>query len=322
MAILIVSEYDDYSTDLVIDWILHFKKEPLRLTFEDFIKKFNISKTITTESLHLTVYMDNSKVNIESIWFRMDTSNDFNNSLLYSNITNSNYFHIKKYILNEIVSAKHIFFNEKKIRCLSNYQSISLNKFNVLMKAKELRFLVPYSIVTNNRKDVLKFIKDNKIRSLICKSIGENLTISPDLIESLYQPIFTINPDEAKQIPDYFFPTLFQNQISKKYDVRVFYLNGKCYSTSIHSSLLDYRENYEELMYNPIKLPISLQLKITKLMKSLSLNIGSLDFVKDSINNKLVFLEVNPNGQFGVFSNHCNYSLEKKIAKYLCYGDK
>ena len=51
-------------------------------------------------------------------------------------------------------------------------------------------------------------------------------------------------------------------------------------------------------------------------MKKLKLETGSLDFIKTT-DDRLVFLEVNPVGQFGMVSSPCNYYLEKKIAEYL-----
>ena len=51
-------------------------------------------------------------------------------------------------------------------------------------------------------------------------------------------------------------------------------------------------------------------------MNSLGLNTGSLDivFTKD---NRFVFLEVNPSGQFGAVSETTNSNIEYEISKFL-----
>ena len=56
-------------------------------------------------------------------------------------------------------------------------------------------------------------------------------------------------------------------------------------------------------------------------MKRLKLNCGSIDLIKAKDGN-LVFLEVNPTGQFGMTSTPCNYNLHKKIANKLIDIDK
>ena len=66
----------------------------------------------------------------------------------------------------------------------------------------------------------------------------------------------------------------------------------------------------------PYKLSPILDKKVKTLMDSLGLKTGSLDFVKTQ-NGRMVFLEVNPWGQYGMVSGPCNYYLDEKIAKYL-----
>jgi D-alanine-D-alanine ligase-like ATP-grasp enzyme len=46
------------------------------------------------------------------------------------------------------------------------------------------------------------------------------------------------------------------------------------------------------------------------------LDIGSIDMIYTT-DNKYVFLEVNPSGQFLGYSDTCNYCIEKKIAEFL-----
>lgn len=52
-------------------------------------------------------------------------------------------------------------------------------------------------------------------------------------------------------------------------------------------------------------------------MNKLNYSSGSIDLVVDK-DDKYIFLEVNPVGQFGMVSYPCNYGLEKIIAKALC----
>ena len=70
----------------------------------------------------------------------------------------------------------------------------------------------------------------------------------------------------------------------------------------------------------PCKLNEDEQDKIHKLMTSINLNCGSLDFIK-STDGKLYFLEVNPTGQFGMVDFPCNYGLHEIVANKLIEMD-
>ena len=99
-------------------------------------------------------------------------------------------------------------------------------------------------------------------------------------------------------------------------------MNGKIWSFAIFSqkdeqTKIDFRRYNiknpnRNVRYN---LPTEIERKIDILMKSLDLNCGSLDFLKNA--DKYYFLEVNPIGQFLGLSAKCNYSLEREIASYL-----
>jgi len=120
-----------------------------------------------------------------------------------------------------------------------------------------------------------------------------------------------------------FFPSLVQEKIEKRYEVRIFFLFGQCYPMAIFSqrdpqTSLDFRR-YNEIIANRMmrcEIPPELEEKITRLMKLADQNCGSLDFIK-SHDGEYIFLELNPVGQFGFVSTNCNYELEKLIAEKL-----
>lgn len=124
-------------------------------------------------------------------------------------------------------------------------------------------------------------------------------------------------------MPDTFFPSLFQKHIKKSADIRIFYLLGECYSMAIMSqenikTRVDFRHYDEE---NPnINIPYELDTitkqKINILMNQIGLETGSIDMILTN-DGKLIFLEVNPVGQFNMVSVPCNYNLEKKFAAQL-----
>ncbi len=118
-------------------------------------------------------------------------------------------------------------------------------------------------------------------------------------------------------------PSLFQHCIDKRYEVRVFYLDGQCYSWAILSQAdaqtrTDYRR-YNESRQNrvvPYLIPDALAAKLRALFGEVGLNTGSVDLMVDA-RDDYYFLEINPVGQFGLLSRSSNYQLESAIAQWL-----
>jgi glutathione synthase/RimK-type ligase-like ATP-grasp enzyme len=81
--------------------------------------------------------------------------------------------------------------------------------------------------------------------------------------------------------------------------------------------MIDYRNRKGPLnRIIPIQLNSDVNEKILKMMAELNLKSSSIDFIitKD---DELVFLELNPVGQFGDISFYCNYNLEKEVVLFI-----
>jgi len=119
------------------------------------------------------------------------------------------------------------------------------------------------------------------------------------------------------------FPSMLQEYLDKKIEIRTFYLKDRLYSMAIfsqsnHETQVDFR-NYSEDKPNrfvPFILPDEIEIKLIKLMKRLNLNTGSIDLVLTS-SNDYVFLEVNPTGQYSMIEGNCFYGLDEIIANEL-----
>lgn len=194
------------------------------------------------------------------------------------------------------------------------------NKLDVLARATQHGLDTPATLVTTSRAELERFAREHG--GVITKSIGD-----PDIfqIEDRAYMLYTaeVGPEEIAGLPERFFPSLFQEKIEKKYELRVFYLDGRCHSMAIFSQLdaqtqLDFRR-YNHQKPNrtvPYRLPAEIEEKVDRLMRDLQLETGSIDFIR-SPEGRLVFLEVNPIGQFNMVSTPCNYFLERKVAEAL-----
>ncbi|HSN87851.1 MAG TPA: grasp-with-spasm system ATP-grasp peptide maturase [Thermoanaerobaculia bacterium] len=230
-------------------------------------------------------------------------------------------FTIRRHLSFELWKLSETLFSRfAAVPWLSDPAHDSPNKLKVLETAAHHGLEVPATLVTTRRHDLERFAERHG--TLITKSIGE-----PEMFffEKDFFMLYTaeVGPEEITALPDRFFPSLFQERLEKKYEIRVFFLDGRCYPMAIFSQL-DARTQVDFRRYNrkrpnrtvPYRLPAEIEAKIAALMASLELETGSLDLIRTP-DGRHVFLEVNPIGQFGMVSRPCNYFLERRVAEVL-----
>jgi len=219
-----------------------------------------------------------------------------------------------------IESDKFGMVNLPNIGYLKIEPNSQVNKLQILRKAQEVGLNIPATVITNNKETVVTFLKEHEI--IITKPLGEAVFIDYKNVHFLSYTI-VLNNSNIREIPETFFPSLFQENIDKKYEIRAFVLGKKIFSMAIFSqndpkTLQDFRRyNYQNPnRFVPFNLPSQIESKIFCLMDELDLQTGSIDLIKDTT-GKYYFLEINPNGQYGMVSKPCNYFLEREIAEYL-----
>jgi len=231
-----------------------------------------------------------------------------------------------RYINEELVQINY-FIHKYSTKIGSYNDELDNNKLVNLSLARGYGLLIPNSLVTTCKLDLLKFIKQNK--RVITKPIHHGhikLYDSNGNLKAVSPGTTIINSSEAFNLNDYFAPSFFQEYIEKELEIRVFYLEGKLYPMAIFSqndnqTKVDFRNyNFENPNRNiPFSFPKKMEKNIIDFFKKLNLTTCSADFIL-SKSNEFYFLEINPTGQFGWVSKNCNYYLEKEIAsKLACY---
>lgn len=197
-------------------------------------------------------------------------------------------------------------------------------KLTNLKRAQEVGIDIPITLITKFKDEVVRF--KQQCGKIITKPLGEMPYFNHEIDgESTIATAYTEEVTEhvLEGMPNSFYPSLFQEKLDKELELRIFFLNGICYSMAIFSQL-DQQTAVDFRMYNtekgnrsiPYTIPEEFSHKIKSLMDSLNYNMGSLDVIKTK-EGKYVFLEINPYGQFGMTSVPCNYYLDEKIAKFL-----
>lgn len=308
--ILISSSIYELTTNYVINWVDFFNKKYLRVNIEDnYILRFKINKI---EIVNNALKSSNYLCEFKSFWHRRG-------NIIYKTrgIPNDNPIIIKQdEVVNEFIN--HLLVKKNSI---GNFHTSEPNKLIVLSVAKNVGLKIPKSFIIETKNELRNLVKKEK--SLITKTINGSSVFK---FSNKTGIIYTnkISNEELEGINSFFFPSLIQIEIEKKYELRVFFLDDKFWTMAIFSqkdeqTKGDYRRyNQEKENRNvPYALPKDIEKKLKQLMGILGLNTGSIDLIV-SLKNEYYFLEVNPIGQFGNVSFNCNYYLEKEVAKVLC----
>ena len=327
MILIISCKRGDVSTCDVMDWIKYFGKKCFRFNGDEINSNVRINLNLSKDGNNYFIQTSHEKINatiIQSVWYRREGTSKLIN---YDDIKD---VLIKKSLYShqdsEIDSTKNALYKiiNKNAFWLNRPEEFKLNKLIVLKTAQNIGLRIPETLLSNQKSEVIKFKeKHNKI---IIKSISYGYYM-PYNGKNYGMLTSILTEDIIEKAKDILFPCYIQEYIDKKYELRVFYLNGKCYSMAIFSqndeqTKIDFRKyNMDKPnRFVPYKIPSDIEDKIKKLMNELGLLTGSLDIIK-SINNEYVFLEINPAGQFGMMSEPCNYFLEKEVAKLLISKD-
>jgi ATP-GRASP peptide maturase of grasp-with-spasm system len=302
---LIFSEEIDSSTTQVIEWLSYFNVDFIRINETDEIEiiiKHNKFYLITDD---LEIELNK----IRFIWYRRPSINFKKlkvNLQYFDELLNIEYNKIIELFIYKLI----------QIPSLGNIKT-DVNKLIITDVAKKVGLLTTDDYLITNKAELLKLSEKNKI---ISKLISGHSMYN---FESFTAFNYTSIINSTKNLPDKFFPSLVQNYIEKKFELRVYYQKEQFFTMAIFSqndkkTKVDFR-NYNNEIPNrtvPYKLPNDLEPKIIELMKKISLDNGSIDLIVTP-NNKYVFLEVNPVGQFGMTSYPTNYNIEKSIAHFF-----
>lgn len=298
--VLIISEKGDYSTKDIIDWLVFYGQPFLIIQPDDTL----IFKFINSDYF---IEIDEKEINLDEItavWYRRGWLNlkfektgveEIDRILIEERI------HVSNFLYSLLYKKKH----------LNKRAHNDINKLIVLDIAKKHGILVPKEYYNSLNSDI-PF-------QLITKSIAGSGSFLHDdeMYISFTQEVDLNNTIESSE------NSYFQEKIDKKYELRIFYLEGKFWSMAIFSQK-DEQTKVDFRVYNrekpnrtvPYKLPKDIETKLDKLMRELQINSGSIDMIVTPDNN-YYFLEINPIGQFSMTSFPCNYHLELEIANFL-----
>ncbi|TSJ41156.1 hypothetical protein [Fluviicola chungangensis] len=320
--IFIFSENVSYSARHVARYLLKEKQ-----SFEVFLEtdKIDFCYNLNSSGNQISILKNGqflcSYTDLKSVWAHRSEINIEKKQ--YSKLERKELSYVKRHEDTQVKSIRNLLHKKK---CLGRFGKLNFNKIIFLNACQELEIRIPKTLITRKKDDLIPFFSEQR-NGVIVKSIAENFhhCVSISQHEQIWQHGTTNLLDEVKlkKIPEEFDLSLFQEKLDKKYELRVFYLDGICFPQIIFSqkhsfSEVDYRLGLgeSEMRQGNFNLPMNVQGQIKDLMNSLDLNVGCIDIVVTK-QDEYVFLEVNPSGIFTDMVGNCNYDIHYEIAKYL-----
>lgn len=201
------------------------------------------------------------------------------------------------------------------INPFENERKIDGNKMFQLKIAEKNSLTIPKTLFSNDEEKIISFFHEYcngkavaKLHSLTAKTMnGENL-ISTMIIEE----------DTLEHISDITYcPMIFQPYIDKEYELRIVCIAGEFFTGKINNSEnADWRLAQGDYAWSDYELPEYVKTGLASMMEEMGLYIGAIDMIRGK-DGAYYFLEVNPQGEWGMLQKELGFPIAERIADNL-----
>lgn len=311
--ILLVTNKRDITTDYIVRELRKREVDYYRLNTESLA---NYECSIGYETLNDWRIGNVNGSQVQSAYFRRPSPPEYTNT----SETSEN-----EYIASEWLAFLKSIYARLEGKWFNSPISIALaeDKPKQLLLAKEARFKVPSGLITNVANDIIQKTGNN---GLIIKPIKQGLIEGKDEKVIFTSRIPEVNTEHTSAISQV--PSIFQQEIVKKFDVRVTVVGKQIFPVAIWSqdaeqTRVDWRKGGKiDLRHQVIELPTGIAKSCIELTSKLNLKFGAIDLICDQEDNYW-FLEINPNGQWAWIENRTDLPIASAIVNELvAFGGK
>ncbi len=196
----------------------------------------------------------------------------------------------------------------------------SENRLNQLLSAQRLGFSIPETLITNEMEAAKKFFKRFPKSTIVKVLHHHEIYLNQKSYRFLTNNIETSHLSKFNELT--YAPVIFQKKIENDSEIRVTVINDKTFSCKI--STIKEKRNFsdlhkikeKELIFSEISLDKKIEKLCIKLNRKLGLLVSSIDFVQGK-NGELLFLEINPIGDWNWIEKHTNLPITKSMFDFV-----
>lgn len=324
MICILSQSHSEISTELVMQWLEHRGAPCVRLNAADLDASGSI---LSFDDGRLNLEFDYGGERIRSAdirvaWFRRWEARDMGSMDLRDPVgdQDGHVFNIARsfqHLSRERRSiSQGVFTALSRARWLNDPRKSSISKLETLAIAQSIGLDIPATLVTSDPGKAQEF--SQRYGGAITKCVGDvTLFKAGDGFATSY----TVAVDnETLNSWGGGFPCIFQERLVRSYDLRIFYLDGQCFTAAlmwpqrVAESAVDSRLHTVKIV--PFNLPSRIATRVAYFMNAVGLDLGCIDMIRAK-DGRWVFLEVNANGHFLGEDFACNHQLHQRIADAL-----
>lgn len=195
------------------------------------------------------------------------------------------------------------------------------SKTRQLNLAEQIGFEIPETQITNNPSNIQEFYQE--FGSVISKVVSTPPPSQNDQDEFVYTSLIDESPlKEAEKLE--VCPSIFQEALIPKTDYRVTVIEETVIPVKIEGEdgenvPIDWRTEKEHIQFVPATLPDRVKRFCRNYVDEAGILFGAIDIVEH--NGEYVFLEINPNGEWGWLQKPWGIPIAEEIAKLLIKHD-
>ncbi len=201
------------------------------------------------------------------------------------------------------------------------------NKLYQQKVARQVGLDAPDTLITNDPEELLKFCNEHG-GTIAVKQLRGGLLVRQEDLRPLFIYTQKVSEDQIRQHMDEvrLAPILAQEYVQKNLELRVTIVGNKTFACAIHSqenqwTKHDWRRypDLRRLKHEQYILPREIEDRLLQLMKILGLNFGAIDLIL-APDERYVFLEVNPSGQWGWIEELTGMPISSAICQLLLHS--
>ena len=316
MILCLTHSKDHYTIDIVQHALQEAGYDVLRFNSDEFAIQYQLQYTLGGDTNETYLELNGKKIRaqeIEAVWYRKLWNLQVPQGLDPA---------WRDVFTKEYQAYLNIFFNSLQhvpwINPMQADHTVGNDKLLQLRLAREAGLQVPASVFTNQPQVIQSFFEQCK-GDMIVKLHGA-LSRSMEGNTPFF-PTTRLREEDLDQLDQLAYcPMIFQEFIPKDYELRIIYVDGTFFTGKIPaegSDPTDWRSTKgARIEWQHYELPDVIKQSIDNMMRRMGLLFGAIDMIKNT-NGEYVFLEVNPQGEWGMIQKSLSYPIGQTIAQKL-----
>ncbi|UUC44334.1 MvdC/MvdD family ATP grasp protein [Flavobacterium cerinum] len=319
MILCISHSKDFYTIDIVIRRLRELGKEVFRLDSDTFSHQLKFEYSFENEKVQIKIEHEGTAFSIddiEAVYYR---------KLWHINVPDDLDDTFKSIYNQEYTTMRNLFFESlRKLPWMNPMEldhRIGENKLEQLSYARNAGLMIPETLFTNDPIKVKHFFYTVCKGNMIAKLHG---SLSRSMKgDTPFFPTTRIQESDLDNLETLVYcPMIFQQNIEKRYELRIIYIDGTFFTGKINAQAsetgkTDWRAAKDIMpSWEYYALPDSVCNALDTMMRNIGLYFGAIDMIRQE-DGTYIFLEVNPQGEWGMIQRDLDYPIGETIAEKL-----